>query len=143
MAESELTTVARPYARAAFSEALSKASGLEFWSTMLGQLAAVVQDQSVEAALDNPLLTTDATAKLLIDIMADELSQEGKNFVVVLAENGRISLLPSIADTYELLKANHEKTMNVEIISAYDVDANEPALRPGDRDKSRQKERVC
>ncbi len=35
MAEAELSTVARPYARAAFSQALNEPSGLETWSRML------------------------------------------------------------------------------------------------------------
>jgi F-type H+-transporting ATPase subunit delta len=53
--------------------------------------------------------------------MGDELSEQGRNFVTVLTENGRISLMATISEIFELLKANHEKTMDVEVTSAYEV----------------------
>ena len=59
MAEAELSTIARPYARAAFSFALDQSEGLSAWSRMLGLLAAAVNEPLVEEALDNPLLTTE------------------------------------------------------------------------------------
>ncbi len=122
MAESELTTVARPYARAAFSQALEEASGLATWSRMMTLLSAAVQDTNVQSALDNPLLTKGDESAIVIDIMAEELNDQGQNFVKVLADYGRISLLPQIAEMFELLKAHHEKTMDVEVVSAYELD---------------------
>lgn len=128
MAEAELTTIARPYARAAFSQALDEASGLETWSRMLGMLAATVSNESVSRSLDNPLLTKEATAKLVVDVMGEELNAHGQNFVQVLADYDRIALLPQIAETYDLLKANHEKTMDVEITSAFEVEEGDKTL---------------
>ena len=121
MAESELTTIARPYARAAFSQGLNEASGLINWSRMLGLLSAAIQQDLVSEALENPLLTRTEQAGVMIGIMGDELSPTGQNFVSVLAENGRIGLLRTIHDLFELLKANHEKTMDVKITSAFEV----------------------
>jgi F-type H+-transporting ATPase subunit delta len=121
MAESENTTVARPYARAAFSRALDEASGLANWSRMLGMLSAAVQSEQVGFALDNPRLTTDQEARLVIDIMGEELSDKGQNFVSVLASNGRIALLPTIYEIFEMLKAHHEKTMDVSLTSAFEI----------------------
>ena len=111
MAESELTTIARPYARAAFSQGLDEASGLANWSRMLGMLSAAIQDDAVRSTLENPLLTRAQQSELVIEIMGDELSQQGRNFVTVLTENGRISLMVTISEIFELLKANHEKTV--------------------------------
>ena len=54
--------------------------------------------------------------------MGEELNDQGRNFVQVLAKYGRIALLPEISAMYELFKANHEKTMDVEITSAYEVE---------------------
>lgn len=122
MAESELTTIARPYARAAFTQALEEASGLENWSRMMNLLSGTVQNANVRAALDNPRLTISDEAAIVIDIMGEELNTQGQNFVKVLADYRRISLLPQIADMFHLLKAHHEKTMNVEIVSAYEID---------------------
>ena len=57
--------------------------------------------------------------------MGDGLNQDGQNFVSVLAEYGRLALLPTIAELFELLKANHEKTMDVEVTSAFEVSDQE------------------
>ncbi|MCB1645895.1 MAG: F0F1 ATP synthase subunit delta [Pseudomonadales bacterium] len=125
MAEAELTTVARPYARAAFSQALNEASGLETWSRMLRMMAATVQHKTVAAALSNPKLTREQEASIMTELLGEELNDFGKNFISILTEYGRLTLLPEIAHMYELLKANHEKTMDVEITSAFEVEATD------------------
>jgi len=130
MAEAELSTVARPYARAAFSYALDSngsddKNGLSRWSRMLAILAAAIKDPAAHEALDNPVLTTADETSLIAQIMGDELDDHGNNFVQVLAEFGRLSLLPTISEQFELLKAHHEKTMEVEVISAFEVTEQE------------------
>ncbi len=125
MAESEPATIARPYARAAFSFALDQAEGLPVWSRMLSLLSAALDEEIVRSALDNPLLSGSDEARLLSDILGDELTDQGRNFISVLAQYNRIALLPDIFDMYELLKANHEKTMEVEVTSAFEVTEEE------------------
>lgn len=125
MAEAELPTVARPYARAAFSYALDQDGGLASWSRMLQLLAAAVNEPTVQTALDDPLLTTDDETRLLDQLMGDDLSTEGRNFIGVLAEYDRLALIPTITEQFELLKANHEKTLDVSVTSAYDVSDGE------------------
>ena len=121
MAEAEPATIARPYARAAFSYALDQAQGLNSWSKMLALLAVASSEKLVLEALDDPLLSGVEEANLLIGVLGDELSEEAKNFVTVLAGYSRIELLPNIAEMFELLKANQEKTMEVEVTSAFEV----------------------
>ena len=125
MAETELATIARPYARAAFSYALDQAQGLPAWSKMLALLAVASSDKIVREALDDPLLSGDEEASLLIGVLGEELSGAAQNFVTVLSEYGRIELLPNIASMFELLKANYEKTMEVEVTSAFEVTEDE------------------
>ena len=125
MAEAELPTIARPYARAAFSRGLDQTDGLGTWSRILSLLAAAVSEPKVEEALYNPTLTTEDETSLIPQLMGDDLNQDGQNFVSVLAEYGRLALLPTIAELFELLKANHEKTMDVEVTSAFEVSDQE------------------
>ena len=141
MAESELTTIARPYARAAFSQGLDEASGLATWSRMLGLLSATIADDLVRSNLENPLLTRLQQSNLVIDIMGDELNEKGRNFITVLAENGRISLMATISEIFESLKANHEKTMDVEITSAFEM-SDEDGNKLSDALKSRLQREV-
>ena len=127
MAEAELTTIARPYARAAFGYALDQSDGLAQWSGMLSLLAAAIDQPIVREALSDPMLTTDDETALLLQLMEDGLNEQGKNFIGVLAEYDRLSLLPKISEMFELLKANHEKTMEVEVTSAFEVTDSERA----------------
>lgn len=128
MAEAELSTVARPYARAAFSQALNEASGLETWSRMLKMLAATVQQPAVAAVLDKPGLTTEQETQFLTELLGEELNQYGQNFIAVLSEYGRTSLLSEISEMFELLKAHHEQTLEVDVVSAFEVSDSDKSL---------------
>jgi len=114
----ELTTLARPYAKAAF-EAAADSGNLNDWSENLSILAAVVNDQDVEAALSSPSLTGEQQAQLLNDLCGDQTIGQVKNFVSILAENKRIPLLPEIVSLFEILKANKEMKVDVNVKSAF------------------------
>ena len=122
MAEAEHTTIARPYARAIFSRALDVPSGLGEWSTMLGLLAGTVTQPAVKQALDNPRLSSAEEAKLVSSVLGEMLTDEARNLLEVLGDNGRVSLLPEIRELYEHFKAQHEKTMDVSVTSAFEVE---------------------
>ena len=53
--------------------------------------------------------------------MGDDLSDQGRNFIGVLAEYDRLALIATVAEQFEVLKANHEKTLDVSVTSAYEV----------------------
>lgn len=114
----ELTTLARPYARAAFEAAL-EAGKLQEWSDMLSKVAAVVSNDRVAAALSRPSLTDQQQAGIVLDLLDGELNREVGNFIRTLAENKRLALIPEIHELFERHKANQEKTVEVEVLSAY------------------------
>ena len=121
MAES--TTLARPYAKAAFQTARQD-SALEEWSAMLGLSAAVAGQASVSSVLSDPSLSNEQIAKALIEVCGDDLNSKGQNFIRLLAENKRLVLLPEIAALYEILKANQEKSVDVEITTAFEISSD-------------------
>jgi len=57
----------------------------------------------------------------LNDICGDATGREMKNFVSILSANKRLALLPEIHTRFELFKANQEKSVDVEVISAFDL----------------------
>ena len=116
----ELSTLARPYAKAAFQAAV-EAGELQAWSTMLSVASNVADQEKVVELLSNPNLIGTQQAQTFIDVCGDTLNEAGQNLVSVLAENKRISLLPQIFEQFEHLKAELEKAVDVEIISAYEV----------------------
>jgi F-type H+-transporting ATPase subunit delta len=120
---SQLTTLARPYARAAFETAIADGS-LKAWSASLGLLAALLQDSKVAGYLSDPSRNTGTQAQTLIDLGGSELDTKAQNLVLVLAANKRLALLPEISTLFEALKADYEKTVDVEVISAFGMDAS-------------------
>lgn len=124
----ELTTLARPYAKAAFEVAAFDDS-LQNWSSMLTQVAHVVSNASVSELLASPSLTGERQAKIVIDICGDEINAQVQNFVTVLSENKRLVLLPEIVGLFDIFKAEQEKTVDVEISTAFAlVDETEKKL---------------
>lgn len=113
----EISTIARPYAEAVF-EIARQAGRMSEWSQMLGFAAGVAVDPQMAAALDNPRLDSSAREALLLSVAGDRLDAEGKNFVRVLVEAGRIALLPEIAAKFDALKDDAEATAKALIESA-------------------------
>ena len=116
----ELTTVARPYAKAAFQAALNDAA-LDEWSRMLALAAAVSRHERVQLLLKAPTLNSEQVAEAFIDVCNDELNDKGKRLVRLLSENKRIILLAEIARIYENLRAQQEKSLDVEVITPYEI----------------------
>jgi len=116
----ELSTIARPYAEAAF-ELAREDSTLPSWSQMLRFGAAVVGDERVATALDNPRLDAGARESLLLSIAGDRFDAKMRNFVRVLVEAGRITVLPQISAQFDALKDTAEATSKATIESAFEL----------------------
>ena len=116
----EASTVARPYAEAAFKLA-DEAAALGRWSEMLGALALVAGDERGQAAVGDPKLSDAQVAGLFISILAGRLNGEAENFVRVLAANGRLELLPEIRVQFEALKNEREGVVEAEVHSAFEL----------------------
>ncbi len=122
----ELSTLARPYAKAAFE--LAKQNGqLTQWADALGLLAVLSEQQNVVKLVNSPSETPEGKAQKLIGLCADDLSAQGKNFVHALAENRRLPLLPEINAQYQMLKAEQEKSIAVDVVSARELTAEQQA----------------
>jgi F-type H+-transporting ATPase subunit delta len=116
----EPSTIARPYAEAAFKLA-EAGNALAKWAEMLAALALVAQAERVRAALSDPNLSHDQVAGIFIAILAGKLTGEGENFARVLAQNKRLGLLPLIHEQFEALKNEREGVIEAEIQSAFEL----------------------
>ncbi len=124
----ELSTLARPYAKAAFSAAVD-AGSIPEWSTALQTLAQVTKADKVSELLGSPSVSALEKAKAVTTIAGDECNEGAKNLLVVLAENNRFALLPEISTQFELLKAEHDKSAEVVVTSAFKLsDAQQKVL---------------
>jgi F-type H+-transporting ATPase subunit delta len=115
-------TVARPYARAAFAHAQGSKE-LAAWSKLLGSAAAAAADARVARLIGNPHVTGDELVALFADVAGKAGGEAGRNFLRTLAENGRLALLPQIAAQFEVLRAEVEGVVDVEVVAAREIAA--------------------
>ena len=118
----EPTTVARPYAEAAFKLA-DAGNALARWSEMLGDLVAVCKDERVQRAVADPSLSDEQVAGVFISILSGKLNGEAENLLRVLAENKRIELLPEIRTQFEALKDEREGVVEAQVHCAFELTA--------------------
>ena len=117
----EPSTIARPYAEAAFR--LADAQGkLAEWAAAIANLSAVAADNRVRAAISDPNIPAAKVAGLILSILAGKLSGETENFVRLLAENGRLDVLAEIRSQYDALKNEREGVVEAEITTAFEMD---------------------
>ncbi|HKK23687.1 MAG TPA: F0F1 ATP synthase subunit delta [Pseudohaliea sp.] len=116
----ELSTLARPYARAAFEYASDKGE-LEGWLTQLQLAAALAAEPRVVALLGDPSLTTAQQAEQFLGLLGDEAAGPVRNYLRVLAGNRRLPLLPQVCRQFADLKAERERVVEVQVHSAFDL----------------------
>jgi F-type H+-transporting ATPase subunit delta len=113
----KMTTIARPYALAAFEYALDQ-DALSAWEAMLDAASLLTEDQSVQHLLTSPNITSEQIANLYCDVLAKLLNKEMTNFIQLLAEYDRLSILPDIAELFKAYSREQEKKLNVQVTSA-------------------------
>ncbi len=84
---SELTTIARPYAKAAFEFAVEH-KAVDQWLEMLDFAAQVAENETMHS-LVNGSVAAEELAKLFVGVCGEQLNEHGQNLIRVMAENGR------------------------------------------------------
>lgn len=124
---SELSTVARPYAKAAFDFALEQGQ-LDKWQQML-EFSALVANEEQVADFINSSLASGQISDTFIKICGEQLDQYGQNFIRVMADNKRLAVLPAVFSAFLELRAEYESIKDIEVISADNLtDAQEAKI---------------
>ena len=113
---SQFTTVARPYAKAAFDFAVEHQS-LDRWQSMLAFTAEVTRDKQI-AELLTGAVAPEALSKTFIGVCGEQLDEAGQNLIKVMADNKRLRVLPEVLEQFIELRAALEATVEVEVTSA-------------------------
>ena len=119
----ELATVARPYAEALFRVAQS--GNLTTWSELVSELAQVGANPDVLAMAANPNLSNGVVQDTLLALVKSPVTSEAKNFVSMLVENARVSLLPEIGAQFQTLKNAQEGAADAHIDSAFELSSSQ------------------
>jgi len=122
----ELSTLARPYAKAAFEYAVAN-DKLAAWGNMFAELSAISLDEKVQALLTAPAMSAEVIGTQFTEVCGDIIDDNAKNLILALAENKRIALLPFINDQFQLLKAAKDQQVDVLIETAFALQDEELA----------------
>ena len=122
----EAATIARPYAKAAFMSARDT-KALADWSEALQAASALAGDARIEAVLGNPKLSGDQVVSIFAGLGGAAIDARWQNFIRLLLEYKRLNVLPQIADEYEVLRAQYENEVDVEVTSASALSAEQQA----------------
>ena len=117
---SDMTTIARPYAKAAFDLAVESGE-LAQWAEMLTFAAEVTRNETIQDILDSGY-AADKLTEIFLSVCGEQLNETGQNLIKVMAENGRLKALPAVCDEFLLLKSELEKTIDAAVVSAVELD---------------------
>lgn len=115
----ELATIARPYAEALFR--VARSGNLSEWSGLVSEMADVAAHPDVQALSHNPNITDRQLADTLLALLKSPVNDQAKNFINMLIENDRITLLPEIGAQFHVLKNAQEGAADLEITSAFEL----------------------
>jgi F-type H+-transporting ATPase subunit delta len=115
----ELATIARPYADALFKAAKADLNAAAVW---VDEIAAIASDAALQQFADNPKTTSDQVFDVISGIVKTSLDAHAKNFLRMVIENGRLSVLPEIAAQFRALKNAQSGSSDAVVYSAFPVE---------------------
>lgn len=115
----EITTIARPYAKAAFDFALEQ-NAIENWVEMLGFAALVSENDTMQPLLSGSLASSQLS-KLFIEVCGEQVNEQVKNLLKVMAENGRLVVLPAVVQLFVEMQHEHAKEIEAFVVSATEL----------------------
>jgi F-type H+-transporting ATPase subunit delta len=128
----ELSTIARPYAEAAFRVATAKPGDLAPWSALISEFSSVAQTPEMSALVLDPKVSKERVYGVFAGVIKSPMSKEAQNFLRLLIDNDRVSALPEVAAQFTALKNAREGTADAFIESAFPLnDAQVAELMTG------------
>jgi F-type H+-transporting ATPase subunit delta len=115
----ELATIARPYAEALFR--VAKSADLNAWSNLVSEMAQVAAHPDVYALAHNPKVSEKDVSTTFVSALKSPVGSEAKNFIDMLVQNDRLTLLPEIAEQFHALKNAQEGAADADITSAFEM----------------------
>lgn len=111
------TTIARPYARAAFDYAFQHRA-IDSWDSLLAFLSTVISHTNVKEILGDPRVMPAQMLSFLSRLFQKEMTAEQTNFLKLLIQRKRLQVLPEIFSLFEALKAEQAQSITVDVRTA-------------------------
>jgi len=117
----DLSTLARPYAKAVF-ELARDGKSLKEWSAQLAAISEAVANPQLSQLIGHPALSRAELADVLGKALSKDLNAEGQSLIKLLTDNNRLSTAAAIAEQFEALRADAEARVEVEVTTAAKVE---------------------
>ena len=117
----ELATIARPYAEALFKASSSDLKGVAVWVAALQEIA---KDPQLQQFAGNPNVTNAQVFDLMVGVANVALPDMAKNFLRTVIDNGRLNVLPEIAEQFRVLNNAQCGSADAVVYSAFPIDEN-------------------
>lgn len=114
-----ISVIAKPYAKAAF-EFANEHNLLQQWSKLLQIFSELIKDSSVAAIISSSTVSQIE----IIDALKKQLDESFFNFLALIAENKKLSIMPEIANQFESIKNIHNNIRVANVTLAYATDKN-------------------
>ena len=121
---SNLTTLARPYAKAAFELALGDHK-LPDWDDWLGAVAAATAEADMVRWLQSPHYDAGKAVKILLEVLGEDVDARFQGYLGVLADNNRLLLCREVCRLYSQLRQAAEKRLEVRVVSAVELEESQ------------------
>jgi F-type H+-transporting ATPase subunit delta len=121
---SSLTTLARPYAKAAFELARAD-QDLAGWDRQLTLASEIVGEEAMAGLLESPHVHASRIVAIMTESGGEAFDERFRNFLSVLGANERLPLLPQITALYRKLREKAEKRLSVRVVSAVPLDQDQ------------------
>ncbi len=125
----ENLTIARPYAKAIFSQAVADQS-LQEWVDILRTLANIVNNSQLIDLLNNPVMDKNQWQSLFdrivpqcLNTISAELQRQLNNLLKLLIIEKRLPVLPAIFQRYQELVTTQQGLKEAIVISAFSLDS--------------------
>jgi F-type H+-transporting ATPase subunit delta len=116
----ELATIARPYAQALFKACAG--SDLQRLAAQVDALAAVAADATLRQFADDPKVLPAQVFDLVASVATAPLSDAAKNLLRAVIDNGRLAVLPQVAEQFHELVNAGAGVSDAVIQSAFAID---------------------
>lgn len=112
-----LSTLAKPYARAAF-EFAAEQDQLASWADFLANLTAILAVDKIKFLINYPNIDQEHLLQVLLDLLPSPNNYQ-INFLQTLIYHHRLSLVPQINSAFNNLHHEYQQVVTVKVISAY------------------------
>ena len=114
----EKMTIARPYAKAVFEYA-AESQKIAEWAQALWVLSLIVKDNQINALLREDAISKQEMVELFLAVCKSSLGKPLLNFIALLVQRKRLTILPEIELLYKKMQLDSENRIEVQFEAPY------------------------